>query len=330
MSDPGTATAWAPDERVVSMTAEVVRRRREGPYWALTLAAGRIAQLARPGQFVEVAVAAPGALLRRPFSIAAISRQGIAAGTIDIVFDAGGPGTDWLTGLEARDTVDVIGPLGTPFPLPKRPVACLLVGGGYGAAPLYALAEELVASRFRVDLLIGAASADRLLESMTAKRAAASVRVTTDDGSSGARGRVTDVLDEVLDACGTGVVYACGPNPMLAAVSARCAARGIPVQVALEERMACGIGVCATCAVPMHARDGSVRMVRACTDGPVLNGAKVDWPAFLSPWGVVDGPEEGVDADAERGAAEPEHPDAPTRDAAPPGRPGTGPRGGAR
>jgi len=267
--------------QVMAVRAEVVRRRREGPYVALTLAAGAIASLARPGQFIEVGVEAPATLLRRPFSIAAMSRQGPDAGTLDILLDAHGPGTRWLAARQPRDAVEVIGPLGTPFPLPRRPVACLLVGGGYGAAPLYALAEELVALGQRVDIIVGAASQERLYVSLDAKRAATSVRVTTEDGSAGTRGRVTDALDEAIDACGTGVVYACGPNPMLAAVSRRVGERGLPVQVALEERMACGVGVCWTCVVPVHGADGVTTMRRSCIDGPVFDGAHVDWAGVL-------------------------------------------------
>lgn len=267
--------------RVVRQRAEVVRRRTTGPYTTLTLAADAIASAAVPGQFVEVAVGGQATLLRRPLSIAGITRGG-SVGTIDLVVSAVGPGTAWLAERQVRDTLDVLGPLGHGFPVPRRPVASLLVGGGYGAAPLYALADELVRAGMRVDMLIGAASADRVLASIDAKRAAASVRITTEDGSAGVQGRVTDLLEEALDECGSGVVYACGPNAMLAAVSGVTAARGVPVRVALEERMACGIGVCMTCVVPLRDASGTTAMVRSCTDGPVLDGARIDWDAALS------------------------------------------------
>jgi dihydroorotate dehydrogenase electron transfer subunit len=261
----------------VRATCEVLARRRQGSYWLLSISAPEIAERAEPGQFIDIAVDAPGSLLRRPFSIARTSRQGPFAGTVDVVFDAHGPGTEWLTTVDAHDVVDVVGPLGTPFPLPKRKVSCLLVGGGYGTAPLFFLADRLVREGLRVDLIVGAASKDRLLDVIEAKRASASVTFTTEDGSYGERGRVTDVLEDVASRCGTGVVYACGPNPMLRAVSERCVELELPVQVAVEERMACGIGVCFTCVLPIRHKDGGVRMKRSCVDGPVFNGARIAW-----------------------------------------------------
>jgi dihydroorotate dehydrogenase electron transfer subunit len=261
----------------VRATCEVLVRRREGAYWLLSFSSPEIAERARPGQFVNLAVGAQGALLRRPFSIARVSRQGAFAGTVDVVFDAHGPGTEWLTTVEPHDLIDVVGPLGTAFPLPQRKVACLLIGGGYGAAPLFYLAEELTRQGLRVDMIVGAASQERIFNAIEAKRLTASVTFTTEDGSYGERGRVTDVLEQVSGSCRSGVVYACGPNPMLRAVSERCQELELPVQVAVEERMACGIGVCFTCVLPVRLKDGSVRMKRSCLDGPVFNGAKVAW-----------------------------------------------------
>jgi dihydroorotate dehydrogenase electron transfer subunit len=261
----------------VRATCEVLVRRREGAYWLLSFSSPEIAERARPGQFVNLAVGAPGALLRRPFSIARVSRQGAFAGTVDVVFDAHGPGTEWLTTVEPHDLIDVVGPLGTAFPLPQRKVSCLLIGGGYGAAPLFYLAEELTRQGLRVDMIVGAASQERIFNAIEAKRLTASVTFTTEDGSYGERGRVTDVLEQVAGSCRSGVVYACGPNPMLRAVSERCQELELPVQVAVEERMACGIGVCFTCVLPVRLKDGTVRMKRSCLEGPVFNGAKVAW-----------------------------------------------------
>jgi dihydroorotate dehydrogenase electron transfer subunit len=275
----GTVSGRPDGDGPVQATCEVLGRRRNGPYWTLSFAAREIAERARPGQFVQIAVGGQHTLLRRPFSIANVSRQGPVAGTVDVVLDAHGPGTEWLADLDARDVIDVVGPLGTAFPIPQRKVNCLLIGGGYGTAPLFYLAEQLARTGLRVDMIVGAATGDRLLSTIEAKRLSASVTFTTDDGSYGTRGRVTDVLDEVVAATRTGVVYACGPNPMLNAVSARCTDLKLPVQVAVEERMACGIGVCFTCVLPMRGSDGLVRMKRSCIDGPVFNGAKIAWDA---------------------------------------------------
>jgi dihydroorotate dehydrogenase electron transfer subunit len=275
MSRPGTVRGRS--EGPVQARCEVLARRRQGPYWTLTFAAREIAERAEPGQFVEIAVNGAHTLLRRPFSIAGASRQGAVGGTIDIVVDTHGPGSAWLTGVEIHDVIDVIGPLGTGFPVPQRRVSCLLVGGGYGVAPLFYLGDQLVRRGLRVDMIVGAATHDRMLGTIDAKRLSASVTFTTEDGSYGTAGRVTDVLEEVAAATRAGVVYACGPNAMLRAVSERCQRLGLPVQVAVEERMACGIGVCFTCVIPMRGRDGGVRMKRACVNGPVFNGAQVAW-----------------------------------------------------
>ncbi|HEX2027629.1 MAG TPA: dihydroorotate dehydrogenase electron transfer subunit [Nitriliruptorales bacterium] len=260
---------------------EVVARRREGAYLSLSVAAAEIADRALPGQFINVAVGAPGCVLRRPFSIHRTSGQGQTRpslpGTVEFVFDAHGPGTRWLAERETHDVLDVVGPLGSPFRLPAQRLACLLVGGGYGTAPLFFLAEHLHADGQRVDMLVGAASADRILSAIEAKRTSASVTFTTEDGTHGITGRVTDVLEDVARDCNSSVVYACGPMPMLRAVAGICADLHLPCQVAVEEHMACGVGVCWTCVVPVRGKDGRVRMKRSCLDGPVFNGARIAW-----------------------------------------------------
>lgn len=267
-------------EGPVRMLAEVVSRRRTGPYVVLTLAADEIARRVRPGQFVEVAVEAPATLLRRPLSIARAETSGTGVGTIELVVGPEGIGSAWLADVSTHTAIDLIGPLGKPFPSPTRPASCLLVGGGYGAAPLHYLTEVLVPEGHRVDLVVGAATASQLLHSIEAKRLATSLQCTTDDGSEGLHGRVTDALPAIIERAKTDIVYACGPNAMLAAVSAVCAELDVPVRVAVEERMACGVGVCFTCVLPVRDREGNVSMRRSCIDGPVLDGARVDWDAM--------------------------------------------------
>lgn len=264
-------------EGPVRAMCEVIRRTRSGAYWSVTVTSSEIATRARPGQFVEVAVGARDTLLRRPFSIARVTRQGAQAGTVEFVFDAHGPGTRWLADVQERQTLDLVGPLGNPFPVPNRPVSCLLVGGGYGVAPLFFLGEELQKLGCRVDMIVGAADQDRIHDAITAKRMTASVTFTTEDGSMGVEGRVTDVMDDVIASGNTDVVYACGPNAMLAAVTEVARRQELPCQVAVEEHMACGVGVCWTCVMPIRGRDGHVRNRRACIDGPVFSGRTIDW-----------------------------------------------------
>lgn len=153
----------------------------------------------------------------------------------------------------------------------------MLVGGGYGSAPLFMLAESLRTRGCGVHMVLGAASHDRVFGALEAKRAAQSVVVTTEDGSVGVRGRVTDVLPDLIRRVGAAVVYACGPMGMLAAVSAVASDSGAWSQTAVEESMACGIGVCMTCVLPVTGEDGVTRLVRSCVEGPVFRGDRVRW-----------------------------------------------------
>ena len=251
---------------------EVLERRRVGAYQALTLVAPRIAEHARPGQFVHVLAGRDRSFpLRRPFSL----WRGSGA-TFEIVFDVVGAGTRALAGLGPHDVVDTLGPLGRAFDPPEAPAGCVLVGGGYGTAPLFFLAAELRARGCRVDFVIGAATAGRLLHAMEAERLGHSLTVTTDDGSAGRRGLVTDPLPGLLAGNGAERVYACGPMPMLAAVSRVAAAAGVACQVAVEEQMACGTGICFSCVLPVGPGTPT-RMARSCLEGPVFDGAAIAW-----------------------------------------------------
>jgi dihydroorotate dehydrogenase electron transfer subunit len=286
---------------VVQVTGELLATRRVGAYQHLTFVAPGIAELARPGQFVALAVGGVTSanLLRRCFSIHKVSPSGVYGGTVDIVVAAHGPGTTWIAGLALHDEVDVVGPLGKPFPLPTEPVACVLVGGGYGSAPLFWLAEQLTAKGCRVEMVLGAASEDRLFGVVEARRAADGLTVTTDDGSAGTRGWVSDVLPQVIRLSRAGVVYGCGPMGMLRAVTEVAAAEGAVALVAVEESMACGVGVCMTCVMPVTGVDGKTRMVRSCVEGPVFRGDRVRWDACENGFGLV--PADAVGAPTEAG-----------------------------
>jgi dihydroorotate dehydrogenase electron transfer subunit len=277
----GVATALG--QPVAHVSGELVARRRAGAYHQLTLTAPEVAEAAEPGQFVALAVGGEtsAALLRRCFSI---HRVAAPEGTLDVVVAAHGPGTQWLTGLRAPHPVDVVGPLGQAFPLPDAPVACVLVGGGYGSAPLFWLAEHLRERGCSVQMVLGAATEARLFGVEAAGRCADRVLVTTDDGSSGQQGWVSDVLPGAIRGSGATVVYACGPMGMLESVTEVSAAEGATAHVAVEESMACGIGVCMTCVLPVRGSDGATRMVRSCVEGPVFRGDRVRWDAFGSGW----------------------------------------------
>src|SRR6266481_1509460 len=248
----------------------VLNVRKVDAYHAITIVAPGIAARFKPGQFVALAVGGPDTsmVLRRTFSIYDVRPD--HGGTVEFVFAAGGPGTRWLAERRARDVLDLTGPLGRPFPVPRDPVSCLLVGGGYGSAPLFPLADRLRSRDCQVDFLLGAASADRVFGAMTARRTGRTAVVTTEDGSMGVRGVVTDRLTQVIHEARTDVIYACGPMGMLRQVTRLAGRYDIPTLTLVEESMACGIGVCMTCVLPVVGDDGVTRMVRSCVAGPVL------------------------------------------------------------
>lgn len=257
--------------------AEVISYRRSGVYTVLTVSAPGIAEQVRPGNFVSFSVGGEesGLLLRRAFSVLRAEERGVYGATVDVLVAPTGCGTRWLARRRPGDMVDVAGPLGRPFRLPKSPANAVLVAGGYGVAPLIGLAVALRARGCRVDFAVGASNADRLFGVLDAKRNSTIARVLTEDGSLGERGRVTDVLPGLMERANSEVAYACGPMGMLAAVAELAAQRGMPSQVAVEESMACGFGVCMTCVLPVAGADGTTRMVRSCVEGPVFEGESV-------------------------------------------------------
>ena len=264
--------------------AEILSTRRLGAYHALTLVAPEVADRARPGQFVAIGMPeGRGFVLRRHFSIHQASRRGAGAGTFEFVMGGGGPGTEWLVRARPHEFLDVIGPLGKAFAYPKRLSSCLLVAEGHGASSLYFLAQELRARHKRVDMIVGAEDLERVFKPIEAKRLSQMVMIMTADGSAGDRGDVLDALPEMVERCGTEVIYAAAPARTLERVAAFCSQRGIPAQVAVEERFGCGTGLCFTCVVPVARKDGSgYDHLRACVDGPVMNPARVVWDRWLS------------------------------------------------
>ncbi|MGZ8660888.1 MAG: iron-sulfur cluster-binding protein [Actinomycetota bacterium] len=264
--------------------AEVLSTRTLGAYHSITLVAPEIAEKARPGQFLAIQMPEGREfLLRRHFAVHQASRRGGWAGTLEFVVDPGGPGTDWLTTVTAHEFLQVIGPLGKAFAYPKRLTNCLLIAEGHGAASLYFLAQELLARGKRVDMVVGGETLERVFKPIEAKRLSQTVAVMTADGTLGDRGGVLDALPEMVERTGTQVVYAAAPPLTLERVAAFCRERNLPAQVAIEERMGCGYGLCHTCVVPVARKDGSgYDHLRSCVDGPVFNPARVLWDRWLS------------------------------------------------
>jgi len=266
LGQPAPPAAHPPVQGV----AVVVGSRPVSAYTELTIEAPDIADTAAPGQFVAFAVGGPTSamLLRRSIAIA-----GVGEGRISVVVSARAEGSRWLASRRPGDEVDVVGPLGRPFPLPPEGTPALLVGGGYGAAALVGLGGLLRSRGHEVAAVVGAGDAARLCSVDDLAAVAAPFVVTTDDGSAGRPGRVTGPVAELV--AGAGVVYACGPMPMLSAVARLATDRGVPSWVAVEESMACGVGVCMTCVLPVVGADGRSRFARSCVEGPVFAGDRV-------------------------------------------------------
>lgn len=251
----------------------------------------------RPPRLTQPELSGPLPLLRRPLSLA--GRRDAADGTeLEILYRLVGAGTAWLAGVQPGAVLSVLGPLGQPFPiLPDRPRA-VLVGGGVGIPPLLYLAEALRQANKSAVAFCGAraqsllpltpgpqpADADGCPTLCTAEFARQGVPtvLTTDDGSRGAPGQVTEALDRWLTKenppPASLTVYACGPEVMMRRVAEICQARRLTCYLSLERHMACGMGTCQSCVVKIRdasPRGWSYRL--CCTDGPVFRAEDVIW-----------------------------------------------------
>jgi dihydroorotate dehydrogenase electron transfer subunit len=261
------------------LLAPIVSNKKVGQYHQIIINVGDLASLCKPGNFVAINVGGDSSsmILRRAFAISRVAINATFGGTMEIIAAPHGQGSKWLCAQGEGVVLDIVAPLGTAFGIPTEPVPVLLVGGGYGSAPLFGLAEVLNARGCRVDMLLGASTASKIYAPMEGKRAVNSMRIFTEDGSMGQTGRVTDPIAEIIRDLDVAVVYSCGPMAMLAAIQDIATQTGIMHQCAVEEAMACGIGVCMTCVVPLRDETGLVKMSRSCIDGPVMDGASVIW-----------------------------------------------------
>jgi dihydroorotate dehydrogenase electron transfer subunit len=232
----------------------------------ITLDAPRLARAATPGQFVHLRVGASwDPLLRRPMSIFQIRPT-----TISLMVRSVGRGSEIIARSQVGDQLDCLGPLGRGFGLAPGAARLLMVGGGYGVAPLVALAEQALPRGSEVVLLVGAATAAHVFP---ADRLPAAVEyyTATVDGTHGQAGVVTDLVDRFLP--WADAVYGCGPTGMLESLARHCSGRpGLPVQLAMEQQMGCAVGVCLACVVPTV--DGYKRV---CRDGPVFPAEALLW-----------------------------------------------------
>jgi len=265
------------------VSAEVTSNRLlSADYNVIELAAPAIAAAALPGQFVMVR---PGVghdpLLRRPFSVFEVLRD--AGGThtgISLLNKRIGVSTELLYIARAGQRIACLGPLGRPFTPVDPPVDAWMVAGGVGLAPFATLAASLRERGVRAALFYGARSAAEHFHLDFFRRLAVELVLTTEDGSAGQRGRIVEPVERALAARSPSarlMLYACGPEGMLAATAKAAARYGRPCQVSVERIMGCGLGGCYSCVVPMRGDDGRMHHVRSCLAGPVLAADQILW-----------------------------------------------------
>jgi len=239
----------------------VAGRQRFLGTWLIQLKCPEIASEARPGQFVMVNCGEE-CLLRRPFSLHQVNKDGIALFYAVLV---DGKGTRWLAQRQAGDKLDLLGPLGNGYKIPAGSHKLLLLAGGVGIAPLYFLAQDAVKKKHSVTLLYGTADKKRLSIPPQIKLVPA-----TEDGSVGQRGMITEILPDYISQADQ--VFACGPLQMYQTMARMPQLRDKPVQVSLEVRMGCGLGACYGCTI--KTKNG---LKQVCRDGPVFDLNDILW-----------------------------------------------------
>jgi dihydroorotate dehydrogenase electron transfer subunit len=257
---------------MVEQTAQIVSNARDTDlYFRLVIGAPQIAPLVQPGQFVHVLVLPmKEALLRRPFSVFQV-----AGDTLSILYKAVGRGSEVLSRMRPGEELSVIGPLGHGFTVPGPDgLTPLLVAGGYGMAAMYLLAQR--SSQKGLVFVGGRRRADILCEDEF-RALGWAVRVSTEDGSQGEKGLVTQpLLAELRRSTAGRKLFACGPTPMLKAVGRLAAEFNVPAELSMDEHMCCGVGVCLTCVIPVKTADGW-EYQRTCTEGPVFDARQIAW-----------------------------------------------------
>jgi dihydroorotate dehydrogenase electron transfer subunit len=264
----------------MDVAAEVISNvHLSSDYNVLGLAAPEIAQRALPGQFVMVKAGDRlEPLLRRPFSVFEVLEERGAIVGLSLLSKRIGPSTALLYDARPGDRIQCLGPLGRPFA--AAPDDAWLVAGGVGLAPFATLAHVLRARSVKVTLYYGARRAAELFCLDMFEKMGVALVLATEDGSRGEHGRVTAPLERDLKARPSDasvMLYACGPEPMLAAVARLSAAYGRPSQVSVERVMGCGVGGCYSCVIPITKTEGKPHFVRSCLAGPVFRGNEISW-----------------------------------------------------
>jgi dihydroorotate dehydrogenase electron transfer subunit len=253
-------------------TVQIVSNARDTDlYFRLVVRAPQIAPRVQPGQFAHVRIPPlKDALLRRPFSIFQVE-----ADTFSILYKAVGKGTETLSRMRPGEELSALGPLGHGFTVP-RPGGEIpwLVAGGYGMAAMYLLAQR---SPQKGMVFVGGRRRADILCEPEFRALGWDVRPTTEDGSHGEKGLVTQpLIAELRRGVDGRKLFACGPTPMLRAVGKLAEEFQVPAELSMDEHMCCGVGVCLTCVIPVKTGAGWAYQ-RTCTEGPVFDARRVMW-----------------------------------------------------
>lgn len=240
----------------------VLNERLTQDCWRMILEAPRIASDIKPGQFINIKIGRTNdPFLRRPFSVFRVANGDKDAAGIEIVYKVVGRGTRLMTHLNRGDELDIIGPLGHGFEWYRDKRVHILLGGGTGSTCLFMLGEEISkAARqngFELNILLGALNKQDLLLEKEFSTLAANVLVSTDDGSYGYHGSITEMLKHAIDLkriSSDCAIYASGPEPMLKALVPICNEYGISAQVSIERHMMCGLGACLVCVCKVNKK----------------------------------------------------------------------------
>ena len=231
-----------------------------------------VASRAQPGQFLHLRITeGPDPLMRRPLSIFKVDTGN---GSVSLLFRVVGRGTLALSGMKMGESLDIMGPLGRGFSVPPRTRTILVVAGGMGVAPLFFLAESLIQRGASLHFLLGARTQEQLLCRLQLRSLGVHLMISTDDGSEGFPGLITQLLEKLLreesfDPHST-FVYSAGPEPMLSQVASLARQFEILGQISMERQMACGVGACLGCVVPCRSHGKGQKYRRVCADGPVF------------------------------------------------------------
>lgn len=236
----------------------------------MLIEAPSVAKWAMPGQIVHV-LCGEGTTLRRPISVCET-----VGNCIRLCYEVRGKGTDYMAKRRAGEYISILGALGHGFTY-KKDERALLVGGGIGIYPLVSIGKKCTFAK----ALLGFRTASLINSLELFENNGIETSVITDDGTSGRKGFVTELLRDELSKGETDVVYVCGPRGMMAAVAAICEEAGVRCEVSMEERMGCGVGACLACVCKTMFKDNegvdSEKYKRVCMDGPVFNSKEIIW-----------------------------------------------------